>query len=122
MAKILVIDDEAGFRGTLRIVLTRSGFTVAEAENGREGLKAIEAESPDLVLIDVVMPEQDGFETIPMLRDRYPALKIIAITGGGPMEVEDLLHVAKKLGATECLAKPFESETLLSVIQRVLNE
>jgi CheY-like chemotaxis protein len=66
------------------------------------------------------MPDQDGLETIGMLRNQFPEVRIIAMSGGGPMELNDLLKVAKKLGAAGCLAKPFSREVLLAEVERVL--
>lgn len=121
MPRILVIDDDAAMRTTLKAVLEKNGYLVAEAANGFDGLTVVEAGGVDLVLTDLVMPEQEGLETIKDLRKRFPAVKIIAMTGGGPMIFHDLLPVAKKFGANGCLAKPFENETLLAEIQRVMN-
>lgn len=121
MPTILVIDDDAPIREMLKKTLAREGHTVAEAENGREAIKAIENATPGLVLTDIVMPEQDGIETIPLLRRRFPGIKIIAMSGGGPMRAEELLYISKKLGADGCLAKPFSNDVLLAEIQRVLS-
>ena len=120
MTKILVIDDDATIRGIVRTALERQGCVVAEAKNGREAIKQIEAEAPDLALIDLIMPEQEGLETIQQLRRDFPAIRIIAISGGGQMGKDDLLYVAIKLGAHGCLAKPFTTDALWLEVQKVL--
>jgi DNA-binding response OmpR family regulator len=118
--KILVIDDDVVLRGILRTALEYHGFLASGASNGREAITLIQNEIPDVVLTDVVMPDQDGLETIGVLRKRFPEVKIIAMSGGGPMDVNDLLNVARKLGADGCLPKPFANESLLAEIERVL--
>ena len=120
MIKILVIDDDATIRGIVRTALERHGCVVAEAKDGRDGIKQIKAEPPALALIDLIMPEQEGMETIQKLRRDFPAIKIIAISGGGQMGKDDLLYVAKKLGADGCLAKPFTTDALWSEVQKAL--
>lgn len=83
MAQILVIADDAHVRLVLRQVLERAGYTVREAANGREGLQRYRTTPTELVMTDILMPEQEGLETIPALRRELPAVKILAISGGG---------------------------------------
>lgn len=118
--KILIVDDDLALRRTLRGVLEKNGFTVTEAANGKEAIKQVEAVGPDIVLTDIIMPEQDGMEIIPTLRKTFPGTKIIAMSGGGSLGMNDLLHIAEKLGADACIEKPFTNDTLLSEIQKVL--
>lgn len=120
MARILVIDDEADFRETLRATLEQAGHEVLEAGNGVEGIRMHRAESPELIITDIIMPEMEGIETILELRRHDPAAKIIAISGGGRLRMTDFLSAARKLGAVTTLAKPFRRDQLLEAVQQSL--
>ena len=117
---ILVIDDDEAVRYAIRRVARDEGYTVALAADGEEGLAMVESVSPALVITDLIMPEKEGLETIRALRKRRPDLPIIAISGGGRLVGRDFLDLARKLGAVETLAKPFEPEQLVEAIQRHL--
>jgi len=120
MARILVIDDEALLRRTLRTMLERAGHSVAEAEDGREGLKLFLAEPFDLVLTDIVMPNSEGVETIGDMRRRDASVPIIAISGGGSAGGELFLRLATQLGATRTLAKPIRQADLIKAVNDCL--
>jgi len=120
VTKILVIDDDDLVRGTFVQMLTRAGFDVAEAKNGREGLAQYKSQSPDLILTDVIMPDQDGIETILALRALSTTIPIIAISGGGRAHVMEFLDAARKLGADLVLAKPIRQAELVDAINRLL--
>ncbi|MGQ9916415.1 MAG: response regulator [Bryobacteraceae bacterium] len=115
--RILVVDDDAGVRDVLRSMLEMAGYSVSEAENGKEAMRVLRAEGADLILTDLVMPEQEGIETIKALRQEYPDLKVIAMSGafGG-----DYLRIAAYLGAHATLPKPIQLETLLKLVRDVL--
>lgn len=113
MAKILIIDDEAAVRDTVRASLEREGHQIAEAGDGRAGQAAFEQNPADLAIIDIIMPNQEGIATIMALRRRNPKLKIIAISGGGRTRNVDFLAIAKQAGAEAILIKPFSREDLL---------
>jgi DNA-binding response OmpR family regulator len=100
--------------------LTRSGYQVTEARDGAEGLRIHRGDPADLIITDVVMPEKEGLETILELRKEFPALKILAISGGGRNQPGDYLPVARKLGANRTLAKPFARAELLAAIRELL--
>jgi CheY-like chemotaxis protein len=122
MAHIIVVDDDSVLRGTILRILERGGHRVREAENGREGLRLVEDEVPDLVITDLLMPEKEGIETIMELRDRFPAVPIIAISGaGGPGEESPLVD-AELFGANASLSKPFTVPALLDLVEEVLSE
>jgi PAS domain S-box-containing protein len=116
-ARILVVDDEPGVRSYLRAVLVKGGYEVSEAGDGKEALRLALAEPPELVITDLVMPEQEGIETIQALRLRLPEVAIIAISGafGG-----QFLSMAKTLGADLVLDKPVSAEVLLANVAEVL--
>jgi CheY-like chemotaxis protein len=120
LPRVLVIDDEAAIRYTVHLLLEESGFAVTVASNGREGMTAFRANPPDLVLTDILMPEQEGIETILQIRRLCPKAKIIAMSGGGRIGNTDFLSIAKGLGADATIAKPFEIEALLDLMQSLL--
>jgi len=105
--RILIIDDDVYIRETLRIILERWGYEIEEASNGKTGLKIHHNNPVDLVIMDIIMPEKEGLETIMELRRDSPEVKIIAISGGGIIDAQECLYFAEKLGAQEIIAKPF---------------
>jgi hypothetical protein len=117
---VLVVDDEAGIRGLVRGILQSAGYEVLEAEDGQQAMKQAERPGVDLVITDVVMPEQEGIETIQLLRKRRPNLKIIVMSGAAMGGV--YLDMAKKLGAHAVLAKPVQPDQLLETVRRILSE
>lgn len=114
---VVVADDDAAVRHLMSRVLTRAGFRVLEAPDGREALRLAQAEAADLVITDLVMPEQDNIETIGMLAKLEPRPAIIAISGafGGTM-----LRAASALGAATALQKPFSANELLRAVGSAL--
>jgi two-component system chemotaxis response regulator CheY len=117
---VLVIDDEPAVRQSLEVLLGAYGFQVALARNGAQGLAAFRRIQPDLVLTDIIMPIQDGIETILILRRERPDARIIAISGGGPVGESDYVTMATKLGADAAIAKPFESGELMDTVRSLL--
>jgi len=122
MKKIVVVDDDDLFRDYLVTVLTEQGYEVLSAENGNDGLKLCEKESPDLVLTDIIMPEVEGVEVILKLREIRKDLPIIAMSGGNMGNSSSYLGMAGKLGANAVLSKPFERVALLNQIEVLLNQ
>jgi PAS domain S-box-containing protein len=116
-ARILVVDDEEGVRSLLRAVLEDGGYQVSEAAEGKEAIRRALSEPVELVITDLVMPGQEGIETIQVLRRRVPEVGIIAISGafGG-----QFLATAKILGADAVLDKPVSAELLLAKVGEVL--
>ncbi len=84
MPDILIIDDEAPIREIMRRTLEGSGYAVREAADGEAGLEAVRQRAPDLVISDLIMPEREGLETIQVLREEFPGVKILAV-GGVPL-------------------------------------
>jgi two-component system chemotaxis response regulator CheY len=119
-ARILLIEDDPDALLAIEILLSHLGYKVETARNGREGLKMFRANAPDLVLTDIIMPEAEGIETIIAMRQLRPDAKIVAMSGGGPMNRESLLDMTVKLGATDSLAKPFNDDELARVVERSL--
>ena len=120
MAKVLVIDDDHLVRRTISRILQTGGYQVALAEDGAKGVAKFRSERPDLVITDIIMPEQEGIETIIQLLRDNPTARIIAVSGGGRLGSMDFLTVANKLGAAATLRKPFEPAELLGCVARAL--
>lgn len=119
MVKIFIIDDDSAVREATRLVLEGTGYDIVAAANGMRIEGKIADEKPDLVLTDMLMPDRDGVETVLAIRRRFPTLRIIAMSGGGTRGDLDL-GVARKLGVSATLSKPFEPETLVKAIEQVL--
>lgn len=119
-AFILVVDDDPLVRSSLQDFLSDAGYSVATASDGVEAAQRFKEAKPDLVVTDIIMPEKDGIETILDLRRRSPALRIIAISGGGRSRSTDFLTMAEKLGADATLAKPFDQGELIALVKRLL--
>lgn len=115
--KILIIDDEPGIRNLFRLWLEKEGFEVFEAENGREGMRLQRKMSMDLIICDLIMPVQEGIETITQLKNDFPDLGIIAISGGGKMGPDPYLSAAQYLGAWRVFPKPINMELLIDAIK-----
>jgi len=119
---ILVIDDDDQLRGMLRQTLERVGYDVADAPNGKEGIRLFRENPADLVITDIIMPEKEGMETIIDLRREFPEVKIIAMSGGGRIGPEDYLQDAKVFGAQCTLTKPLNRNELLEAVRELINE
>ncbi len=118
--RILVIDDDPVVRGMLAEMLRREGYEVDEADDGRAGMRKFREVPATLVITDVVMPEQEGLETLMQLRHASKTVKVIAISGGGRVGPDAYLNSARTLGADAILAKPFGREELLELVTKVL--
>ena len=119
MARILIVDDEATFRTVAAAALTKNGHSIIEAEDGRTGLALLATHPIDLIITDVLMPEQDGLELITKVRETGNRVPIIAITGH-PTKAALYLKLAKAMGAERVLAKPFGIADLLGTIRELL--
>ena len=123
MAKILVIDDQAHIRNILRAFLENEQHEVDLAEEGKTAMNLIDSGSYDLVITDVVMQGYDGFEVIKSLKRLHPAVKVIAITGGGGKEdCGELMETCKLLGADRALPKPLDFAKIQAVVREVLDK
>jgi DNA-binding response OmpR family regulator len=111
--KILVVDDEPEVRKLMEHFLTTKGYEVRAAENGRVGLAALDTFTPDLVLLDMHMPEMDGAETLRGLARRSPGLPVIMVTVNEDVETTSRLL---QLGAADYVPKPFNLEYLEQAI------
>jgi CheY-like chemotaxis protein len=123
MAKILVIDDDRLFVQLIVKTLEKNGHEAVGASDGLEGMKLFEKSAFDCVVCDLIMPNQEGLETIKTLRRIAPNLAIVAISGGmpsGDIHNLDLLDVAKTFGANAALKKPFQLPELSKLVEDLL--
>jgi DNA-binding NtrC family response regulator len=118
MARILLVDDDAGVRATLRTLLQRSGYETLEASDGREGSRMLDG--VDLVITDLLMPEVDGVDLIGLIRKEGRTVPVIAMSGGGRVDPRSYLEVARALGAFAALSKPFDLDEMLATVHRAL--
>ena len=121
MAKILLIDDDEALRSVLSKALGHSGHTVVQAGDGQQGVDLARTTTIDLVVTDIIMPVQEGVETILQLKRERPHLPIIAISGGASHSAL-YLDIARKIGAKRILPKPFTPQELLTLISEALAE
>ena len=118
--RILVIDDDDDVRQLICKMINNEGFTVLEAANGKEGMDIIRGgQEIDLVITDLIMPEKEGLETIKELRQDFPHIKIIAISGGGKIDALNYLPIAKGMGADLTLTKPFVKQDLIDAVKKL---
>jgi len=116
MARILVVDDEDLVRFSVRHMLEDAGHVVEEAADGVEGIARIASQSFDLMVTDIVMPRKEGMETIAEAKQMQPGLRVIAISGGGPVGQFQYLELAKQFGADAVLSKPFKKQELIAMV------
>lgn len=115
MAKILVVDDEMAIRRLLRGSLTRAGLDVVEAANAREALAALSIDKPDLVLLDLGLPDRDGMELIGPIKAAKAALLVVSARDATGEKV-----AALDLGADDYVTKPFDTEEVLARVRVAL--
>ena len=120
MPGILVVEDDPDLREMLKDTLIRRRFTVLEAEDGKQAILHFKQGVTDLVITDLIMPDEDGLKVIMKLRELKPGLKIIAISGGGKAGPGSYLNLAKALGADAVLSKPFSVADLIKKIGELL--
>ena len=122
MARILVIDDDEHVLKALLMLLAFEGHEGIGATNGREGVRLYRECQVDLVITDVMLPHDSGIAVIEKLRADCPSIKILAMSGGSVEDHNDMLRMAKILGATNVLHKPLDNDSLLSAVRGALTE
>ena len=116
MPRVLVVDDDEDVREMLRQMLERQGYEVTTAADGKEGIARYREALVDLIVLDIVMPEKEGLETIMELRRDSPEVKIIAISGGGRIGPQSYVEVARALGAQRAFTKPLDRKEFLAAV------
>lgn len=122
MARILVVDDVPQVRTALRRVLEMLGHEAREAENGGAAMGRLAADTFDLVITDINMPDMDGVELILAMVERWPRIPIIAMSGGGLVPKELLLDTASALGVVAAVPKPLDIERLRGAVEAALGK
>jgi len=117
--RVLVVDDDDDVRTALRRMFESAGYEVLEAANGRVAMQVCAEHRPELLLVDIFMPEQEGIETIQAVRRQFPDSKIVAVSGKAGRVY---LRMAKLLGAQATLEKPLRLETVLETARAVLGD
>lgn len=117
--KVFVVDDSKFMRMMLGEVITSMGCEVIEVDGGRRAVTMYEHYKPDLVTLDILMPEQDGIETLQQIFDVDPKAKVIMVTALG---MEDYIKQAMELGACGFIIKPFSAEQVETVVSQVLGD
>ncbi len=120
MSHILIIDDDMHIRELICIMLEGEGHTVAQAEDGIIGLNMVKEGNYDLIITDIIMPNQEGIETIVQIRSFSPDIKILAISGGGRIGSSNYLTLAENFGVNKTLAKPFYHKDFVKCIKELL--
>lgn len=122
MKKILIIDDDLDLNMSIKDFLEDEGFQVICAYDGREGLKLIEEQRPDLVITDIVMPEVEGVEVVLDLANGklgyFP--KVIAMSGGGRLSGKDYLSFIKEFGVDFTFEKPFDTDEFMKAVKSLM--
>jgi excisionase family DNA binding protein len=114
---VLIVDDDEGTRTFVRASLELEGFDVREASSGTEGLAALEEEAPDLILLDVMMPQMDGWEMLRRVQEQHGgAIPVVMFSG----KVEDAAGEAVERGATGFIGKPFDPQQLIDRTKQIL--
>jgi len=125
-ARVLIVDDDPMVCMAIEVYLQRHNFQVAIADGGEAGLRALEGEHFDLMVLDIFMPHMRGFETIRIFHERAPTIPLVAMSGYAFANLNspapDFLRMALELGASRCLRKPFTPVALLTVIRECLSE
>ncbi len=121
MAKILVVDDDTLVRSSLSYALEDAGHDVVQAGDGNEGLTALKRARFDAVVLDILMPEREGIETILEIRKTWDQLPVLAISGGDKTGCTDFLRMAAALGANDTMAKPFTDSEFVERVLRLVN-
>lgn len=122
MATILIIDDNADLGMVLRAHLQAAGHRPLVVDSARAGLALIEDGGIELVITDILMPEVDGIEVVRSVKRRWPALPVIAMSGGGQIAAGDLLDMIGQLGADHVLKKPVLRGDLLAAVEAQLRK
>ena len=119
--KVLIIDDDLNIIRSISFVLEREGYIVITATDGKEALKKAKEELPNLIILDIILPELNGFEVYKLLKadTRTREIRIIVLTAKGDKKNERL---SKELGVDAYMTKPFNINTLLLEVKKILDK
>lgn len=118
MAKILIVDDAAFMRMMIKDILTKNGYEViGEAANGIQAVELYKAHNPDLVTMDITMPEMDGIEAVKQIKAVNPGAKVIMCSAMGQ---QSMVMDAIKAGASDFIVKPFQADRVLEAVKKIV--
>ena len=120
MTKVLLVDDDKIIRETLTEVLKLKNYYVHSLSDGTKVLSEIKENDYDIIILDIVMPNKEGLETIQDVRKVNTKIPILAVSGGGRTTPSSNLEIARMMGANDTLIKPFDSLSLIQKIQSLL--
>ncbi len=130
MQNVLVIDDEADVRDGIKRVLDRAGFSVRVIDNATDAMLELKRSAADVVITDIIMPRVNGVDAIEYILREFPAVRVVAISGGGNFDVTGYqpaaitttayLAAAKRAGAHSILTKPFETRELIQAVESAM--
>jgi DNA-binding response OmpR family regulator len=113
---VCIVDDDVELRATLKHMLEDAGMRVVETSSGRDGVELAQGAGAAVAIVDIVMPDQEGLETIRMMRLRVPGIRILAMSGYDSRYLE----MAMKFGADDAVRKPFGGRELVARVQQLL--
>jgi len=119
LPSILLIEDDISMRTMIIDYFAKKNFLLSAASCGSEALRLIKEKRFDLVITDIIMDNQDGLEVIRVIKNSYPEIKVIAISGGGKLSAEIYLKIASLLGAISIFQKPFSMNDLFREISNI---
>jgi two-component system chemotaxis response regulator CheY len=121
--RVLVVDDEADVRKSVKLILSKAGYDVIEAEDGEAGVQTAKSGDNPLVLnaiiCDLNMPKMSGMDAIPYFRSQFPSCPVIVLTGAGTVDRANTLF---KQGVMEFLTKPIDKDKLLGAVKKAMTE
>ncbi len=120
--RLVLADQDDGFRALLADVLAEAGYEVLKASECTQILQYCERHRVAVAIVDLTVPEKEGFETIFELRRRFPDVRTMATCGGASGPIDRCLHMARLIGAEEILVKPFGTAEVISAVRRVLGQ
>lgn len=120
--KVLIIDDDRALLRLMAMAFEAAGYTTVSADNGRDGIDLAQAEHPDLVVTDIVMPDIEGIAAIRAIKESAAPPKVVAISGAGRSRATNYLSWARHLGADEVLAKPFRMADLVRLSRDIIQQ
>jgi len=121
MQRVLIVEDDPGMNDYIRDILAQKGFEVSSAFNGFGGMEAIRSSPPNVVVLDIFMPEKDGLEMLVELRKVARSLPVLVISGKQHLLSGCSMSLAKQLGATDVLSKPFTPKALVDRVTELVN-
>ena len=116
---VLVVDDAAFMRMMIRDILSHDGYTIHEAVNGRDAVEKYAEIRPDLVTLDITMPEMGGLEALRLIRERDPGARVLIVSAMGQQQ---MIVEAMESGAMDFLVKPFQPTKVLETVKKCLQE